>query len=154
MVSSHISASGNVRGYSLSISCKSSFNADKKSKQLTQSFEKRLGKAMEYEAGQIVARTEKGGGADGPLAEYAPSTLKQKLEQLGPRGAIVNLTKTGNMLLGMQSDVEENSTGLLGRIFFLPSEQQKARWNIALRPNFFQLSKEQLATIVRRLRGQ
>jgi len=161
----------------MGISLKSSFNADKKSKELTKKFDQRLGTAMEYQVGKIVARTNKGQGADGELKEYSKGKIyrdkKGKEMNFFTKGGkvrplesyfdyklrtkgktTVNLTESGNMLQGMQSDVQENAQGLLGRIFFLPSEQQKARWNIALRPNFFKLTKEQLANIVKTLRGK
>lgn len=136
----------------MGISLKSSFNADKKSKELTRSLEQRLGRAMEFALGKLVRNIESGKGSDGPLKEYAPSTLKKKLK--AGKGSTVNLTETGKMIQGIQSTVEQNSNGLLGKIFFLPTEQRKARWNIALRPNFFKLAKEQLANIVKTLRGK
>lgn len=137
----------------MGFSFKSSFNADKKSKELTDTLEKRLGRATEYAQGEISRRTEKGEGADGPLREYAESTKAYKLRTKGKDS--VNLTETGQMLEAMTSKTERNSNGVAGVIFFGTAEAaQKARWNQDLRPNFFKLSKQQLQTLVKRLRGK
>lgn len=136
----------------MGVSFKSTFSAAKHIKRLNDAHKQRLGLAMQDELETIQSRTQKGKGAEGDLKEYAPSTLKKKIKD--GRGSTVNLTQTGNMLDAMHSKVEENSDGLLGKIFFLPQEQKKAFWNIQLRPNFFALSKQQLSNIVKRLRGK
>ena len=160
----------------MGISYKSTFSAAAHVKRITEQKKKALDGAMESARAEIQTRTQKGKGADGDLKGYSDKkyydsdgnrinfitkkgkvrpleTYKEyKLRKLGKD--TVNLTETGNMLDAMQSKTELNENGILGKIFFLAQERKKAFWNQALRPNFFKLSREQLQTIVRKLKGK
>lgn len=136
----------------MGITFKSTFSAAAHIKRINQEKKRALDLALESERANIQIRTQKGQGADGALKKYSPEYAKYKREKLGTD--TVNLTKTGNMLDAMQTKTEENANGILGKIFFLAQERAKAGFNIALRPNFFKLSREQLATIVRKLKSK
>lgn len=79
-----------------------------------------------------------------PLETYK----EYKLRKLGT--AKVNLTETGKMLKAMQVSVLETKEKLIGRLFFLAGERNKARWNLAIR-KFFGLSKGSTQKLNKRL---
>lgn len=136
----------------MGITYKSTFSAAAHVKRITEQKKKALDLAIESARAEIQVRTKEGKGADGPLDDYSPKYRAYKLKKLGKD--TVNLTETGNMLDAMQTKTELNEDGILGKIFFLAQERKKAFWNQALRPNFFKLSREQLQTIVRKLKGK
>lgn len=135
----------------MGISFKSSFRASDKIKQITARKKKALEQAVNSAAGQIIIRTAKGEGADGALKPYSKAYAKYKLRSKGKD--LVNLSESGQMMQAVKNTVEENSNGLLGRIFFTAQEAKKAFWNQQLRPNFFKLSRAQLETIIKKLRS-
>lgn len=160
----------------MGISFKSSFKASEKIKQIQARKKKALELAINSAAGQIIARTAQGQGAEGKLKPYSDKKYfkdgkqvefftdkkgrTRRLEsyrayKIRTKGKdTVNLSESGQMMQAVKNTVEENSQGLLGKIFFLAQERQKAIWNQALRPNFFKLSKVQLQTIIKKLQGK
>lgn len=136
----------------MGISFKSTFNAQARIKEIKDRNTKRLETAMVDAKAQILARTSQGEGADGAFKAYSKGYEKFKVSK--GRSGTPDLTFTGSMLRAMQTAVTDNGGDkLLGRIYFLADQANKARWNQALR-NFFSLTSEQIATIQRKLRGQ
>lgn len=136
----------------MGVSFKSSFSAAKHVKRITDDKQKRLELAMNSALLEMQKRTQEGKGADGDLKEYSPAYAKFRQEKYG--NTKVNLTRTGQMLQAMKSKTELNTNGILGKIFFLAQERAKAAFNQKLRPNFFKLSREQLQTIMKKLKGK
>lgn len=136
----------------MTVSFKSTFSAAKHVKRITDQTNQRMGRAVQDAKSEILARTEKGEGAEGKLKPYSPKYAEYKKQKLGR--TTVNLRETGGMLNAMQTASEILRDGVLGRIFFLASERQKVIWNMKIRPNFFKLSRKQLQTIIRKLKGQ
>lgn len=107
--------------------------------------------ALEEEIGTIIKRTQAGVGVNGDrFVEYSQ---KYKIKRInsGRRGSPPNLTWSGQMLQAIQSTVSVQNWGLQGKLFFLPSQAGKARYNQSLR-KFFGLSKEQLNNIIIKLK--
>jgi len=163
-------------GGSVGVNFKSSFKAAEKLKQIQAAKKKALELAINSAAGQIIYRTSQGQGAEGNLKPYSDKKYFDKegkrINFIKKKGKIrplesyreyklrtkgkdtVTLSESGQMMQALKNTVEDNSRGLLGKIFFLAQERQKAIWNQQLRPNFFKLSKVQLQTIIKKLQGK
>jgi hypothetical protein len=101
-----------------------------------------LGQAMSDVKQMMLEDIASGKGYDGAaMKQYTPEYKKWKVSK-GRKGN-VDLTFTGKMLKAMQVSVLELKDKLLGRIYFLAGERDKARYNLAIR-KFFGLSKKNI----------
>lgn len=136
----------------MGIEIKRSFEPQKLGEEVIKKTEKKLGATLEEMAEQIVTRSRNQNSVDGGRfkqlsAEYA------KRKRASGRSAVPDLTFSGKMLAAITSAVERTGNVLNGRIFFNSvREAEKARGNMKIR-NFFGLSKEQIQTLTRKLRG-
>ena len=136
---------------------------------------KELERQLEQAIGQIVSRTQSGKDINGqpfkpytreyknykngltPSGKPTDKLTKRRRQRLAAgilaRGDVENLTYTGRMLQGIRSKVTASANQLIGRLFFLPTEADKARGNQKLRP-FFGLSDSQVAQIMDAIRDK
>lgn len=136
---------------------------------------KKLGRAIEQAAREIVERTQSGKTIEGgAMKQYHPDYrdwkmgIKSKgsnrwssfMKKVGGRSKLpkagrsgeVNLTLSGRMLTNIRVQVFERGNSIIGRIFF-PSQEaaNKAAWNQPKRP-FFGLSRKQREDIINKLK--
>lgn len=135
----------------MGIEFKSGFKPKAFSKEALGRSAKALEKALLDARTQIVRRTQKGTDFEGKEFEpYSEGYAKKKIK--AGRNIKPDLTFTGKMLASIQVNVDTAVSGLLGRIFFgSATEGAKAKYNFERR-RFFELSKDQVKTIVRKVK--
>lgn len=159
--------------------CKNNVNIKRWMTSLKEQQKKKLGRAMEEAAREIVQRTQGGREIENAnfkayTPEYARYKAKtgrgfklegweKRLNKSQQRKLIKakaaagisitpDLTFKGRMLANIRTKVFEQGEKLIGMIFFFSqAEGNKARWNQAIRP-FFGLSRAQRAAIVNKLK--
>lgn len=133
----------------MAIRFKSSFTAKKHIDSIKQRNKTNMGQALSDAKAEMLIDISGGVGYDQKkMPEYSKAYKKYKQRKLG--NTTVNLTETGKMLKAMQVSVLETSQKLIGRIYFLAGERDKARWNAADR-NFFGLSNSNLTRLKKTL---
>lgn len=124
----------------MGIRFKSTFSAKKHASEIFQTKKVQLGQAMSDAKQMMLEDIASGRGYDGStMPAYTPEYKKFKTGK--GRSGRVDLTFTGKMLKAMQVSVLEMKDKLLGRIFFLAGERDKARGNLEKR-KFFGLSEK------------
>ena len=132
----------------MGINFKSSFSAAKRITEIQQRNKQGLGSAITDAKAGLLIDISQGQGVEGALKEYSPAYKKAK--QKAGRSGAVDLRFKGNMLKAMQVTVLDFGDKLIGRIYFLASERDKAKYNQKLR-YFFGLSQKQLVKLRKKL---
>ena len=133
------------------IEFKQGFKPKEYSRKALDNAAKALERGLLEARGQIIKRTQSGKDFEGQDFEpYSDAYAKRKAKT--GRNIRPDLTYTGKMLASIQVSLDKKVSGLLGRIFFASAnEGAKAKYN-SQRRKFFELSKEQLKTITRKIR--
>ena len=124
----------------MAIRFRSTFSARRKANEIFQIKKIQLGQAMSDAKEELLGDIANGIGYDGAkMPEYSPEykAYKQRKDRQGN----VDLTFTGNMLKAMQVSVLEFQDKLIGRLYFLAGERDKAKGNLEKR-KFFGLSEK------------
>lgn len=132
------------------IEFKQGFNPKEYSKKALERTAKALERGLLEARGQIVRRTQSGKDYEGnPFIDYSDAYAKRKAKS--GRNTRPDLTYTGKMLASIQVSVDKKVSSILGKIFFASAnEGAKAKYN-SERRKFFELSREQLKTITRKI---
>jgi len=134
----------------MGIRFRSTFDALKSAKKISDRKLIKLGVAMADAKDQILEKVEKGQGVNSALKPYSEGYKRYKVKK--GRSGKPDLRFTGSMLTAMQTTALRKGKGLIGRIFFLQQEVKKAIWNQRLR-DFFGLSEKQIAQIKQKMKG-
>jgi len=134
----------------MGIRFRSTFDALKAAKKISDKKLIKLKIAMEDAKDQILEKVGKGQGVNSALEPYSEGYKRYKVRK--GRSGKPDLRFTGQMLKAMQTTAIKSGKGLIGRIFFLEQEVKKAIWNQRLR-NFFGLSEKQILQIKQKMKG-
>lgn len=137
----------------MTIEIRSNVDFESIKREILESTEIKLGRALEETAREIVTRSRSGRGPNGEQFSGLSPKYRNYKEKKGRKG-VPDLTFTGRMLSSITSDVQRIGREIIGRIFFSSvKEAQKARGNQQTR-RFFALSRQQVERLVNLLKGQ
>lgn len=156
----------------MAIEIRSNVDFESIKREILESTEIKLGRALEETAREIVTRTQKGLDANGSTFKSYSEAYRKAKEFATGRGSKPDLIgfnrkrrdgkpsrskaaqRPGSMLASITSDVQRVGRYIVGRIFFSSvKEAQKARGNQRTR-RFFALSRQQVERLVNLLKGQ